>query len=124
MEWQFKLPSDHQIELEPWADPGEPSEEDTFEKAILERNIFSIKPKGGVIAPGGFKDIELIYTPSNLDDEPGFKRNKQKKMNESHFLRVVLQIFNGKPLVLNLRGTTLAPLEGLLAVRKNKFVLP
>jgi len=26
--------------LEPWADPGEPSEEDTFEKAILERNIF------------------------------------------------------------------------------------
>jgi len=34
------LPSDNQIEVEPWADPGEPDEEEAFEKAILERNIF------------------------------------------------------------------------------------
>ncbi|KAM3137891.1 hypothetical protein pb186bvf_009972 [Paramecium bursaria] len=121
LEWQFKLPSDHQIDLEPWADPGEPTEEDTFEKAILERNIFQIKPKGGVIQPGSFKDIELIYTPSNFDSEITKKNNLS---NESHFLRVVLQILNGKPLVLNLKGTTLAPLEGLLAVKKTVFTLP
>lgn len=36
----------------------------------------------------------------------------------------MLQILNGKPLVLNLRGTTLAPLEGLLAVKKLNFELP
>ena len=108
--------------MEPWADPGEPSEEETFEKAILERKIFQIKPKSGIIPPGGFKDLELIYTPSNLDDEPGY--NKKNKLNEQHFLRVVLQILNGKPLVINLKGTTLAPLEGLLAVKKNSFTLP
>ncbi|CAK79907.1 unnamed protein product, partial (macronuclear) [Paramecium tetraurelia] len=95
LEWQFKLPSDHQIELEPWADPGEPTEEDTFEKAILEKNIFQIRPKGGVIAPKCFKDIELIYTPCNLDEQLKSKGIS----NESHFLRVVLQILNGKPLV-------------------------
>jgi len=26
-EWKFKLPNDNEIELEPWADPGEPTEE-------------------------------------------------------------------------------------------------
>lgn len=31
---------------------------------------------------------------------------------------------NGKPVVINLRGMTLAPLEGRLAVKKNNFVLP
>ena len=37
LDWVFKLPSDHQIDLEPWADPGEPTEEDAFEKAILDK---------------------------------------------------------------------------------------
>jgi len=39
-DWSFKLPSDNQIEVEPWADPGEPTEEEAFEKSIIERNIF------------------------------------------------------------------------------------
>jgi hypothetical protein len=26
-EWLFKMPNDSEIELEPWADPGEPSKE-------------------------------------------------------------------------------------------------
>ena len=29
--WLFKLPNDSQIEMEPWADPGEPTEEKAFE---------------------------------------------------------------------------------------------
>jgi hypothetical protein len=39
-------------------------------------------------------------------------------------LRVVLQIVNGKPLVINLKGMTLAPLEGRLAVKKTLYILP
>jgi hypothetical protein len=31
---------------------------------------------------------------------------------------------NGKPLLINLRGMTLAPLEGRLAVRKSSYRLP
>ena len=31
--------------MEAWADPGEPTEDEAFEKAILERKIFEISPK-------------------------------------------------------------------------------
>lgn len=34
-----------QIDVEPWADPGEPTEDEAFEKAILDRKIFEIHPK-------------------------------------------------------------------------------
>ena len=35
-EWVFKLPNDNEIELEPWADPGEPTHEQAIEKHILD----------------------------------------------------------------------------------------
>lgn len=31
---------------------------------------------------------------------------------------------NGKPVVINLKGMTLAPLEGRLAIKKNSYKLP
>jgi len=51
-DWCFKLPNDQEIELEPWADPGEPSDEQAFERHILESKIFQIEPKKGALAPG------------------------------------------------------------------------
>ena len=39
-DWCFKMPNDQEIELEPWADPGEPSVEQAFERHILEDKIF------------------------------------------------------------------------------------
>jgi hypothetical protein len=103
---------------------GEPTEEEAFEKAIIEKNIFQIKPKSGTLKPGDFKDIELIYNPGNIEDESDTRVKKERKISEGHILKVVLQILNGKPLVINLKGTTLAPLEGLLAMKKNKYILP
>jgi hypothetical protein len=40
--FNFVLPSDNEMEMEPWADPGEPSDEEAFEKHILENKIFQI----------------------------------------------------------------------------------
>jgi hypothetical protein len=57
LNWNFKLPSDSQIEVEPWADPGEPTAEEAFEKTILEKKIFEIKPKSGFLQPGQLADI-------------------------------------------------------------------
>jgi len=51
-DWNFKMPNDHEIELEPWADPGEPSEEQAFEQKILDNNIFHIEPRRGSLEPG------------------------------------------------------------------------
>lgn len=51
-EWTFKMPNDNEIAMEPWADPGEPTEEQAFERHILEKNIFHIEPKRGSLQPG------------------------------------------------------------------------
>lgn len=68
--------------------------------------------------------MELIYRPGNSDETLLFNKKSNKKQNEKHNLSVVLQILNGKPVVINLRGETLAPLEGRLAVKKNFYRLP
>ena len=44
-EWCFKLPNDSEIEMEKWADPGEPSPEKAFEKHILDNKIFAVYPR-------------------------------------------------------------------------------
>ena len=123
LNWNFKLPSDSQIEVEPWADPGEPTDEEAFEKAILERKIFAIHPRSGFLQPGKICDIELIYSPGN-EEEYTLDKKMDRKVSEKHFLQVVLQILNGKPLLIHFKGMTLAPMEGLLAVRKNNYTLP
>ena len=51
-DWAFKMPNDSEIEMETWADPGEPSTEQAFEKDILEKKIFTIEPRRGTLAPG------------------------------------------------------------------------
>ncbi|EGR32899.1 hypothetical protein IMG5_067400 [Ichthyophthirius multifiliis] len=114
------------MQIEPWADPGEPDQEEAFERQIFERKIFQIIPKSGQLKKGQLKDVELIYNPNSKqqDDNP-FKSKNDKNLNgQKHSLRVVLQIMNGKPLQINLKGMSLAPLEGLLAVKKNQFELP
>jgi hypothetical protein len=51
------LPSDSQINVEPWADPGEPTEEEAFEKFVIEKKIFQITPRKGFLKPGELADI-------------------------------------------------------------------
>jgi len=50
--WQFKLPNDSEIEMESWADPGEPTPEKAFEKHILDNKIFNVHPRNGQLSPG------------------------------------------------------------------------
>jgi len=35
--------------MEPWADPGEPTEEQAFENHVLEKGIFQIEPRRGAL---------------------------------------------------------------------------
>lgn len=48
-EWTFKMPNDNEVEMEPWADPGEPTEEQAFERHVLEKGIFQIEPRRGAL---------------------------------------------------------------------------
>ncbi|KAL4441714.1 hypothetical protein ABPG74_008711 [Tetrahymena malaccensis] len=125
LDFNFKLPSDSQIDLEPWADPGELQGDEAYEKAIIDRKIFQIIPKSGTLKPQQLQDIQLIYSPGNIDDGFQILSQKQEKItSENHLLRVVLQINNGKPLVINLKGMMLSPTQGMLSVKQNRIHLP
>jgi len=107
-EWAFKLPNDSEIELEPWADPGEPTPEQAFEKHILDNNIFMIEPKTGSLAPGEQTDVNVYYVSKEVD---------------FHHLKVFLQISNGKPLILHLKGETLSR-RANLRLCKDEYHIP
>jgi len=91
--WCFKMPNDEEIELEPWADPGEPTPEQAFEKHILENKIFHIEPRRGELDPGQQMDLNVFYYPKEIN---------------AHHLKVFFAILNGKPLIMNLKGETLS----------------
>lgn len=79
--------------------------------------------RSGVLPAGERAEIQLLYSPS-FDEKLSLKQSGKTSVNEEHYLRVVLQIVNGKPLALNLKGMTLAPMKGLLAIKKSHYTFP
>jgi hypothetical protein len=107
-EWFFKMPNDSEIELEPWADPGEPTREQAFEQHILDNDIFMIEPKMGSLAPGEQTDVNVYYVSKEVD---------------FHHLKVFLQISNGKPLLIHFKGETLSR-RANLRLCKDEYHIP
>jgi len=107
-EWQFKLPNDSEIEMEPWADPGEPTPEKAFEKHILDKKIFDVQPRQGMLQPGEQMELNVFYYP---------------KETGRHHLKAFLQIMNGKPLIINFQGETLHR-RAYLRLLKDTYYLP
>lgn len=46
------MPNESEIELEPWMDPGEPTAEEAFESLIIQKGLFEVFPKEGMMKPG------------------------------------------------------------------------
>jgi len=65
-EWCFKLPNDSEIEMEKWADPGEPTPEKAFEKDILDKKIFNVHPRSGTLEPGQQMELNVFYFPKEV----------------------------------------------------------
>jgi len=107
-EWRFKMPNDSEIKMEKWADPGKPSDEQAFEQHILNKKIFVIEPKTGMLAPGEQIDCSIFYYPKEV---------------RSHHLNVFFQISNGKPLLLKFEGQTLHR-RAQLQMLKHTYQLP
>lgn len=107
-EWVFKLPNDSEIELEPWADPGEPTPEQAFEQHIIDKSIFMIEPRTGSLKPGEQTDVNVYYVSKEVD---------------FHHLKVVFHISHGKPLILHFKGETLSR-RAHLRLCKDEFHIP
>ena len=102
------MPNDSEIQTEAWADPGEPSEEQAFEKDILEKKIFKIEPRSGSLDPGEQRDLSISYFPRDVC---------------KHHLNTFFQIQNGKPLIVRMEGETLDR-RACLQLLKHTYEMP
>ena len=95
--FNFKFPDDLDVEVENWADTGEPTEAELRQNAILDAKLFDIQPRRGTLGVGDDVTITLRYAHTMLD------------YHGQHDVEVLLSLCNGKQCRLSLRGHTLAP---------------
>eukprot|EP00743_Colponemidia_sp_Colp-15_P004902 GILK01005283.1.p1 GENE.GILK01005283.1~~GILK01005283.1.p1 ORF type:complete len:1742 (+),score=283.35 GILK01005283.1:94-5319(+) len=106
--WNFRLPTDRLVDMEQWADEGEPTPAMASCLNILTNDIMAIEPRRGSLAPGESQVVVFTYRPIQID---------------SHSMDVVFQIQRGKSIVLRLTGSTLPASSCCLCVRSNTFEL-
>ena len=100
-EFFFKFPDDISIKREIWMDPDEPTSEGTKEYHVLKHKIFEIWPRKFKLKKYECCNIKFTY---NIVEE------------RDHYLRVIFQIVNGKPLVFELCAQTHLEREGILSI--------
>lgn len=61
----FKFPDDLEVEMEPWADAGEPSKKQLVENAIIDAHLFDIAPRQLSLAPGASATVRFTYDYAN-----------------------------------------------------------
>ena len=102
-EFYFKFPDDISIKREIWMDPVEPTSNDKVEYHVLKERIFEIEPRESKLEPGECCNIRLRY-------------NLKEKGN--HKLRVIFQVVNGKPLIMELNGICFSEKQGQLEIKR------
>jgi hypothetical protein len=103
-EWTLQTARDVQVEVELWADAGEPTEEQIRLDAIMDNGLFSIRPRSGKLAPGETCNVTFTYSYATTDPLLG----------EEHVLPIVFALKHGKQVRLMLRGKTLPPATSYL----------
>lgn len=97
LHFHFAFASDMEVELETWAEAGEPSELDMLRERLLEHKVFGIRPRKGTLKPGDAVTIRAHY---------GYHSSLN---NGVHEVPVIMKIGSGKAVRITMRGTTLAP---------------
>ncbi|RYE97332.1 MAG: hypothetical protein EOO41_03615, partial [Methanobacteriota archaeon] len=92
----FTLQSELDIEVEPWVDLPDVSAQDDAAYELLHRRVFDIQPRSVRLAPGEAATVRMHYAYARLSPAGG------------HHMQVLAQLQGGKPVVLNLRGSTLS----------------
>lgn len=97
--FSIRYPTEMELQIEHWADKGEPSESELKQHMIVDRGIFVVTPKSMTLMPGEAAKVTICMRHVRADD---------------YELPLLLQIVSGKQVVLNLRGRTLAPADRYL----------
>jgi len=111
VDFELKLPTDMEIEIENWADKGEANEEDTRHTAILSKGLFKVYPRKGRLEAGEEMALYLQYNYTSIEPETLDRDGR-------HELPVLLSIKQGKTVRLMLTGTTLEPSAACLSVEE------
>ncbi|KAG5175991.1 hypothetical protein JKP88DRAFT_141925, partial [Tribonema minus] len=95
-DFSLHFPNERDIELELWADEGEPSAAQLRQSDIIDKlRVFEVTPRRGTLLPGQGVTLRLGYSYTSL------------LYDGRHDLPVLLRIAKGKQLWLHLQGTTL-----------------
>lgn len=111
VEFLIRLPNESEVEIEQWADTGEPSAKELRENIIIDQKIFQISPSQGTLQPHECVTISIRYA------------YKSNKFEGKHVLPVILQIDKGKQFIFDLEGKTLRKLEPYLFMTSPTFQL-
>ena len=95
LRFAFKFPNELDIELEQWADVGEPTELELRQNSIIDQRLFELEPRKGNLGPGERMILRLSYSYNCLD------------FGGEHIVPITMKVDKGKQLRLWLRGRTL-----------------
>ena len=101
-DFSFRLPNEMEVELEPWAEVGEPTDEDLAQNAIIDAKVFDIQPRAGSLGAGEATTLRLHYNYNTM------------AQGGLHQVYVTLKLDKGKQVRILLRGRTLEPSVPLL----------
>ncbi|KAJ0403998.1 hypothetical protein P43SY_001392 [Pythium insidiosum] len=95
VEFSLRYPKEGSVEVEHWAETGTPSSEEVRLNAIIDSQVFGISPRRGTLRPRQSVTLVLSYAYSS------------EAYGGIHDLPIILQVENGKRLMLELQGRTL-----------------
>ncbi|KAH9101135.1 hypothetical protein Ae201684P_007320 [Aphanomyces euteiches] len=94
--FRIYFPNESDVELEPWADRGEPTAEELRQNIIIDTKLFTITSRSGVLEPKQSLLLCMSYSYASM------------QYNGIHDLPIILSVAQGKKLALVLNGKTLS----------------
>jgi hypothetical protein len=95
VEWLVRFPEDMDVVMDHWADTGDPTNDERWQQAIADHDLFQVEPRDGRLQPGQACVLQISYF---------------HKFVGLHELPVILQVKRGKQMCLHLTGATPATL--------------
>lgn len=97
VDFSIRYPNESEIEIERWADEGEPTAEQLRQNAIIDSKLFQVEPRRGKLEPGETIALTLTYSFQSM------------QYQGHHDIPILFRVDKGKQFVLNVTGRTLMP---------------
>ena len=107
--FQLRYPTEMELQIEHWADKGEPSATELKQHLIVDKGIMALSPKAASLGPG--EEVELLIKMRHF-------------RADDYELPILMQVASGRQIVLNLQGRTLALGEKYLHIPLREIPLP